>query len=74
MPKYLVARQGLEPRFPDPAGLQVADILAHPSRNEILSENGLLKTGIAPFASRVIEILQGKYDRQGEKVFGKTFL
>jgi hypothetical protein len=55
------------------AGLQLADLIAHPSRNEILGENGHAMT-IAPFAVRVIAVLQGKYDQGGGKVFGKKML
>lgn len=56
------------------AGLQLADLIAHPSRNEILSEHGLLDRQIAPFAAKIIEILQNKYDRRGDRIFGKKFL
>ena len=56
------------------SGLQLADLLAHPSRNEILKENGLLERNIAPFAEKVIEILQRKYDRRGSRMFGKKLL
>jgi len=38
------------------SGLQLADIIAHPSRNEILFENGLLSGKIALFASKIIDI------------------
>jgi hypothetical protein len=38
------------------AGLQLADLVAHPSRNEILSEHGHSVT-IAPFAAKVIAFL-----------------
>ena len=55
------------------AGLQLADLVAHPSRNEILSEHGHSVT-IAPFATKVIAILRSKYDRRGERVFGKKML
>jgi len=55
------------------AGLQVADLVAHPSRNEILNENGH-PMSIAPFAVKVIAILQGKYDQRGGRVFGKKML
>ena len=55
------------------AGLQLADLVAHPSRNEVLVENGHAIT-IAPFAERVIAILQDKYDRRGDRVFGKKML
>lgn len=56
------------------AGLQLADLIAHPSRNEILNEQGLLQRQIAPFANRVIEILSKKYDQEGGRMFGKKFI
>ena len=56
------------------AGLQLADLLAHPSRNEILDENQLLGRPIAPFAQKVIAILQSKYYQRGGKIFGKKML
>ena len=56
------------------SGLQLADLLAHPSRNEILKDQGLLDKEVAPFAQRVIAVLQAKYDKEGERIFGKKFL
>ena len=56
------------------AGLQLADLIAHPSRNEILSGQGLLGRPIAPFATRVIEILQQKYYQSRGRVYGKKFI
>lgn len=56
------------------SGLQLTDLLAHPSRNEILNEQGLLGRGLGTFAQSVIRILQGKYDQQGNRMFGKKFL
>ncbi|MBI4463624.1 MAG: DUF3800 domain-containing protein [Acidobacteria bacterium] len=56
------------------AGLQLADLFAHPSRNEILKEQGLLGSTLGPFGKQVIEILQAKYDRMEGRVFGKKFL
>jgi Protein of unknown function (DUF3800) len=56
------------------SGLQLADLIAHPSRNEILNDHGLLQKQIAPFASQVIGILQSKYDRSGDRMFGKKFI
>ncbi|MEW6236872.1 MAG: DUF3800 domain-containing protein [Candidatus Omnitrophota bacterium] len=56
------------------AGLQLADLLAHPSRNEILNEHGVLEKPLGVFAQKIIVILQRKYDRQGERFFGKKFL
>lgn len=56
------------------AGLQLADLLAHPSRDEILHEQGLLTKQIPPFVARVLDILEAKYDQQGGRFFGKKFL
>ncbi|MDP8240467.1 MAG: DUF3800 domain-containing protein [Candidatus Hatepunaea meridiana] len=56
-------------------GLQIADLLALPSRNEILNENNLLMgKEIAPFSKKIIHLLQGKYDRYNERLFGKKLL
>jgi len=56
------------------AGLQLADLVAHPSRNEILVEQGIFQKKLAPFAQKVCEILSVKYDQEGSKMFGKKFL
>jgi hypothetical protein len=55
-------------------GLQIADLVAHPSRNEILLEQGLLEKPLAPFAERLVQILQEKYDHREGRSFGKKFL
>lgn len=56
------------------AGLQLADLLAHSSRHEILWENEHIDREPAPFAKRLIAVLQKKYDRQGNRAFGKKML
>jgi hypothetical protein len=56
------------------AGLQLVDLLAHPSRNEILGDQGLLAPKVRPFSERVIEVLQKKYYQREGNVFGKKFL
>jgi len=56
------------------SGLQLADLVAHPSRNEILKEQGFLQKDLGTFAERVIKILQNKYYQKGGRVFGKKFL
>ena len=55
------------------AGLQLADIIAHPSRNEILHEHGFISK-IAPFGQKVIEILRNKYNRDKSRIYGKKFI
>ncbi|MHB8707745.1 MAG: hypothetical protein ACYC9I_02625 [Desulfuromonadales bacterium] len=56
------------------AGLQLADLLAHPSRNEMLQEKGFLDEGLRPFGREIVSILQGKYYQRGGKVYGKKFI
>ena len=63
----------VRPKSANVAGLQLADLVAHPSRAEILHENGY-QDQPAPFAMQVIEILQSKYDRKDGRVFGKKLL
>jgi len=64
----------IKPKANNIAGLQLADLLAHPSRNEMLYEQDALHRELAPFARLIIEILQVKYDRQSDRVFGKKFI
>lgn len=56
------------------SGLQLADIIAHPSRNEILHENKLFERPIPPFGEKIITILQNKYYQHDGKIFGKKFI
>jgi len=56
------------------AGLQLADLIAHPSRNEILCEHGLSSRPLAPFARSVVDVLQAKYDQQCGRMYGKKFI
>ena len=71
----LTSRQlKVKPKANNISGLQLADIVAHPSRNEILNENELLERPIAPFAKRIISILQEKYYQKDGRIFGKKFL
>ena len=58
-------------------GLEIADLLAHPSRDEILSEHGFLNKPMAHFASKLIEqVLAPKYYRNNGSVagYGKSLL
>lgn len=64
----------VKPKATNISGLQLADLVAHPSRNEILHEKRLLEKEIAPYAQKIIAILQGKYYLYKGKVYGKKFL
>ena len=73
--KSFTSRQlKVKPKSLNVTGLQLADIIAHPSRSEILDENDLLGRPLAPFAQKVIKILEAKYDQEGNRVFGKKYL
>jgi len=56
------------------SGLQLADLLAHPSRREILIEKGLSEEKKRSFGDKIIHILQDKYDRDGKRLYGKKIL
>lgn len=65
----------VKPKINNIAGLQLADLVAHSSRREILLENGRIeRTGNREFGDRIIEILQKKYDTDRERIFGKKML
>ncbi|MFH1124161.1 MAG: DUF3800 domain-containing protein [Pseudomonadota bacterium] len=73
--KSFTSRQlKVKPKSANISGLQLADLIAHPSRSEILDENGLLGRPLGAFAMKVIEILEGKYDRAEGRMFGKKYL
>ena len=73
--EILTSRQlKVKPKTNNISGLQLADILAYPSRNEILAEQELLLRELGPYTLRVIQILQRKYDQREGRVFGKKFL
>ena len=64
----------IKPKSANISGLQLADILAHPSRAEILHEEGLLGRPLAPFSKKIIKILRQKYDQREGIIYGKKFL
>lgn len=64
----------VRPKTANIAGLQLADLVAHPSRCEILHEQDLLGRPLGAFAQQIITILQGKYDHEKGRIFGKKFL
>lgn len=63
----------VKPKASNVSGLQLADLIAHPSRNEILDVERKLDKPLAPFALRIIEILKDKYYQSEQHVYGKKF-
>jgi hypothetical protein len=73
--KTLMSKQlKVKPKTNNISGLQLADLIAHSSRNEILKDQGFPFFKIRPFAEEVITILQEKYYQRGGQIFGKKFL
>ena len=64
----------VKPKTNNVAGLQLADLLAHPSRNEMLAEKGFLEKGLRPFGREIVAILQNKYYQRGGRIYGKKFI
>lgn len=67
----------IQPKSANEGGLQIADLLAHPSRIQILREHGLLDRPSPSFASEIIKqaLTPKYYRRDGEATgFGKTLL
>jgi hypothetical protein len=59
------------------AGLQLADLLGHPVKKAILIDAGHSEEALAPFATRVLDAIEGKFNRQLYKGdvsgYGKVF-
>lgn len=74
--KYLTSNQlKVKLKSNNIAGLQLCDLLAHPSRREILLENNKIKdTRKDIFGDKICEILKSKYDRVETKIYGKKLL
>jgi len=64
----------VKPKANNVAGLQLADLIAHPSRNEMLHEKGFLSNGLRPFGEKIVTILQDKYYQRNGRIFGKKFI
>lgn len=54
----------LKPKAANIAGLQLADILAHPCKQEILYENGRVMTRGKVFGAEICRAIEDKYNRQ----------
>lgn len=51
------------------AGLQLADLVAHPAKMEILIARGRISPGPPSFGAKLAEVFRSKYDRIGRKLF-----
>jgi hypothetical protein len=53
----------VKPKGANIAGLQLADILAHPVRQAILRGKGRIDRGQGPFGRRLLEVAEPKFNR-----------
>lgn len=63
----------IRPKHFNIAGLQLADLLAHPSRRDILARMGLAvnaQTKTRPVGDQIIVILETKYERYKNEIMG----
>ena len=54
------------------SGLQIADLIAHPSRNEIVSEQGTVNISLGYFTNRIVVLLADKYAQVSDGTCGKV--
>lgn len=54
----------LKPKSANIAGLQLADLLGHPVKQWILKHYGHATEDLAPFAERLMGVIEGKFNRQ----------
>lgn len=55
-------------------GLQIADLIASPSRSEILLDNGLLGRDLTWYEEATCKVIAPKYDQWQGRIYGKKFL
>jgi len=60
----------VKPKIANIAGLQLADLIAHPSRRQMLLHLGLMKKEKEIFSDKIIDIIQSKYYKKGNKLYG----
>jgi len=53
----------LKPKRTNIAGLQLADILGHPIKQQMLIDSGLIDGPLGPFAAKLLEVAAGKLNR-----------
>lgn len=68
--EFLTSKQlKVKPKSANIDGLQLADLIAHPSRRQFLMELGY-EENIKVFGDKIIEIIKAKYYRKGDKIIG----
>ncbi len=69
--KYLTSKEiKVKPKSANIAGLQLADIIAHPSRRQFLLHLKHLSKKRDIFGDKIIEIIKKKYYKKDNKIYG----
>jgi hypothetical protein len=69
----------MKPKTSNYAGLQLADIVAYPSKQEIIIEHGMTfdsgdPVTLAPFSTKICGLIGNKYDQWNGNIYGKKFI
>jgi hypothetical protein len=54
----------LKPKTANISGLQLADLVGHPTKNWVLRQSGLIEDEPPPFAERLMDVIRPKFNRQ----------
>jgi hypothetical protein len=69
--KYLTSKNlKVKPKVANVNGLQLADLIAHPSRRQFLLHLNFQEKTKGIFGDKIIEVIQSKYYKKGNKLFG----
>ena len=56
------------------SGLQIADLIAHPLRSNILKEHGFLYRPLAPYATQILAVSETKYCEEDGVIVGRRLV
>ena len=69
--QFLTSKQlNVKQKITNIAGLQLADLIAHPSRRQMLLHMEFIKKEKEIFGDKIISIIQSKYYKKGNKLYG----
>lgn len=69
--KYLTSKQlKVKPKIANIDGLQLADLIVHPSRRQFLMHLDFQEKTKEVFGDKIIEVIQSKYYKKGNKLYG----
>lgn len=69
--KFLTSKKlKVKPKIANVNGLQLSDLIAHPSRRQFLIHLNIIEKKKEIFGDKVIEVIQSKYYRKGNKLYG----